>query len=153
MLKRLKPLKKLSEIKFVSASVVRFCRRSLKLSTDYWQRFTIYRSETMTIQTHHVSPAFQTFMTEAHAHAQAWAAMCQGLERATALDPKTGELAYLAVLAALRLESGIPFHVEAAKRAGASRAEVISAILVGLPAAGHAVVQVLPAAVTAYEAA
>jgi alkylhydroperoxidase/carboxymuconolactone decarboxylase family protein YurZ len=103
-------------------------------------------------QTFHISPAFQTFMGEAHQHAQAWATMCQELERATALDPKTGELAYLAVLAALRLESGIPFHVEAAKKAGASREEVISAVLVGLPAAGHVVVQVLPAAVAAYEA-
>jgi len=30
--------------------------------------------------------------------------------------------------------------------------EVISAILVGLPAAGHGVTQVLPAAITAYDA-
>ena len=103
-------------------------------------------------QTFHISQAFQTFMTEAHAHAQAWATMCQELERANALDTKTGELAYLAVLAALRLESGIPFHVEAAKKAGASREEVISAILAGLPAAGHVVVQALPAAVAAYDA-
>jgi alkylhydroperoxidase/carboxymuconolactone decarboxylase family protein YurZ len=102
-------------------------------------------------QTFHTSPAFQTFITEAPAQAQAWAAMCQELERANALDPKTGELAYLAVLAALRLEGGIPFHVEAAKKAGASREEVISAILVGLPAAGHAVVQLLPAAVAAFD--
>jgi alkylhydroperoxidase/carboxymuconolactone decarboxylase family protein YurZ len=56
------------------------------------------------------------------------------------------------VLAALRIESGVPFHVQAAKQAGASRAEVISAILIGLPAAGHGVTQVLPAAIAAYEA-
>jgi alkylhydroperoxidase/carboxymuconolactone decarboxylase family protein YurZ len=61
-------------------------------------------------------------------------------------------LAYLAVLAALRLESGVPFHVQAAKEAGASREEVISAILVGLPAAGHRVTQALPAAIAAYDA-
>jgi alkylhydroperoxidase/carboxymuconolactone decarboxylase family protein YurZ len=60
-------------------------------------------------------------------------------------------LAYLAVLAALRIESGVPFHVKSAKQAGASREEIISAILVGLPAAGHVVTQVLPAAVAAYE--
>ncbi|MCL4300634.1 MAG: carboxymuconolactone decarboxylase family protein [Anaerolineae bacterium] len=100
----------------------------------------------------HISQAFQTFMTEAHGHAQAWATMCQALEQTNALDTKTGELAYLAVLAALRLKSGIPFHVEAAKRAGASREEVISAILVGLPVAGHGVVQALPMAVAAYDA-
>jgi alkylhydroperoxidase/carboxymuconolactone decarboxylase family protein YurZ len=99
-----------------------------------------------------VSSAFQTFMSEAPQHAQAWGAMVQGLATATALDRKTSALAYLAVLAALRMEGGIPFHVQTAKQAGASRAEVISAILVGLPAAGHSVTQVLPAAIAAYDA-
>jgi alkylhydroperoxidase/carboxymuconolactone decarboxylase family protein YurZ len=99
-----------------------------------------------------VSNAFQTFMREAPQHAQAWGGMVQGLAKASALDPKTSALAYLSVLAALRLESGVPFHVQAAKQAGASRDEVISAILVGLPAAGHVVTQVLPAALAAYDA-
>lgn len=100
-----------------------------------------------------VSNAFRAFMTEAPRHAQAWGAMVQGMAGASALDPKTAALAYLAVLAALRMESGIPFHVQAARQAGASREEVISAILVGLPAAGHAVTQALPAAIAAYDAA
>jgi alkylhydroperoxidase/carboxymuconolactone decarboxylase family protein YurZ len=75
----------------------------------------------------------------------------QGLGEASALDNKTTALAYLAVLAALRLESGIPFHVQSAKEAGASRDEVISAILVGLPAAGNGVTQALPAAISTYD--
>ena len=99
-----------------------------------------------------VSNAFQTFMTEAPGQAQAWGAMVQALAKASALDTKTASLAYLAVLAALRLESGIPFHVVAARQSGASREEVISAILVGLPAAGHVITQVLPAALAAYDA-
>ena len=99
-----------------------------------------------------ISNAFQTFMSQAPQHARAWGTMVQGLAGAGALDDKTRELVYLAVLAALRLESGVPFHVQAARQAGASRDEVISAILVGLPAAGHAVTQVLPAAVAAYDA-
>ena len=98
-----------------------------------------------------VSDAFRAFMTEAPGHSQAWGAMVQGLAKASALDAKTSALAYLAVLAALRLESGIPFHAKAAKNAGASRDEVISAILVGLPAAGHVVTQALPAALAAYD--
>jgi alkylhydroperoxidase/carboxymuconolactone decarboxylase family protein YurZ len=98
-----------------------------------------------------ISNAFQTFMNEAPEHAQAWGIMVQGLAKANALDSKTTALAYLAVLAALKLESGIPFHVQSAKQAGASREEVISAILVGLPAAGHAVTQVLPTAIAAYD--
>ena len=99
-----------------------------------------------------VSRAFQTFMNEAPQHAQAWGAMVQGLAHASALDKKTSALAYLAVLAALRLESGVPFHVQTARQLGASREEVISAILVGLPAAGHGVTHVLPAALAAYDA-
>jgi len=55
-------------------------------------------------------------------------------------------------LAALRLESGVPFHTLLAKRSGASRAEIVSALLVGLPAAGNAVVQCLPAALAAFVA-
>lgn len=53
---------------------------------------------------------------------------------------------------ALRLESGIPFHVQLAKQLGASRAELVSVILIGLPAAANAVVQCLPAALSAYDA-
>ena len=100
-----------------------------------------------------VSEAFRAFMREAPEHAQAWGTMVGGLAKSSALDEKTSALAYLAVLAAQRLESGIPVHVQAAKRAGASREEIISAILVGLPAAGLGVTQVLPAAIAAYEAA
>ena len=98
-----------------------------------------------------MSNAFKVFMTEAPQHAQAWGAMVQGLGTASALDAKTSALAYLAVLAALRMESGIPFHVQLAKAAGASRDEVISAVLLGLPAASHSVTQVLPVAIVAYD--
>jgi len=106
----------------------------------------------MSQQSSLVSNAFMTFMQEAPQHAQAWGGMVQGLGNASALDKKTAALAYLAVLAALRLESGVPFHVQSAKQAGATREEVISAILIGLPAAGHGVTQVLPAALAAYDA-
>jgi alkylhydroperoxidase/carboxymuconolactone decarboxylase family protein YurZ len=99
-----------------------------------------------------ISTAFQTFMRDAPQHAQAWGAMTQALASASALEKKTAALAYLAVLAALRLGSGVPFHVKSAKQAGASRAEIISAILIGLPAAGNAVAQVLPVALATYDA-
>ena len=98
-----------------------------------------------------ISKAFMTFMKEAPQHAQAWGSLVQNLGNASALDSKTAALAYLAVLAALNMESGIPFHVKTAKQSGASREEVISAVLIGLPAAGHRVTQVLPAAITAYD--
>jgi alkylhydroperoxidase/carboxymuconolactone decarboxylase family protein YurZ len=98
-----------------------------------------------------ISDAFKTFVTEAPEHANAWGVMVQELAKASALDPKTSALAYLAVLAALQVESGVPYHVKCAKDGGASREEVISALLVGLPAAGHRVTQVLPAAIEAYD--
>jgi len=94
-----------------------------------------------------VSEAFKAFRHEAPEHAEAWMSAVQGLDRASALDDKTKHLAYLAVLAALGRESGIPFHVHLARKVGASREEIISAILVGLPAAGHIVTQSLPPAI------
>jgi alkylhydroperoxidase/carboxymuconolactone decarboxylase family protein YurZ len=99
-----------------------------------------------------MSQAFEVFVRETPRHADAWLGAARGLGAASALDDKCEHLAYLAVLSALRLEGGIPFHVELAKKAGASRVEVASAILVGLPAAGNAVVQSLPVALAAYDA-
>jgi alkylhydroperoxidase/carboxymuconolactone decarboxylase family protein YurZ len=98
-----------------------------------------------------VSPAFAAFLSKAPAHARAWMESARALSAASALDKKTAALAYLAVLAAARLESGVPFHVREARDAGASRDEVISAILVGLPAVGNAVTASLPAALAAFE--
>lgn len=98
-----------------------------------------------------VSNAFQTFAKEASEHAEIWMEAVQKLGAASKLDRKTEELAYIAVLAAVRLESGIPFHVKQAKSYGASRDEVISTILVGLPAVGNAVTSSLPIAIKAYD--
>jgi alkylhydroperoxidase/carboxymuconolactone decarboxylase family protein YurZ len=98
------------------------------------------------------SKAFETFLEEAPAQSHAWLSCAEALASESALSEKSRHVAYLAVLAALRLESGVPFHVRLAKQAGATRAEVISAILVGLPAAGNAVVLSLPAAIAAYDA-
>jgi alkylhydroperoxidase/carboxymuconolactone decarboxylase family protein YurZ len=99
-----------------------------------------------------VSDAFEAFLHEAPAHAGAWMEAVRRLGAASALDQKTEALAYLAVLAATRLTSGVPFHARHAKSLGASRDEVISAVLVGLPAVGNGVTQALPAALTAFDA-
>lgn len=100
-----------------------------------------------------VSSAFQAFLSEAPDHAKAWMEAVRGLDAASALDKKTGELAYLAVLASQRLLAGIPFHVGMAKAAGASRDEIISAVLIGLPAVGNTVIKALPIALEAYDPA
>jgi len=99
-----------------------------------------------------VSDAFRRFFQEAPAHAQAWMDAVKQLDSACALDKKTQALSYLAVLAAQGLHSGIPFHTQLAKSHGASREEVLSAILVGMPAAGHVVVAALPIALDAFDA-
>ena len=70
---------------------------------------------------------------------------------ASQLDKKTEALFYLSVLAALRLEGGLPFHVKHAKAVGATREKIISAVLVGLPAAGNVVIQSLPIALNAFD--
>jgi alkylhydroperoxidase/carboxymuconolactone decarboxylase family protein YurZ len=106
----------------------------------------------MTEQSNQVSDAFKLFMSDAPKFAVTWGSAVQALAQASALDDKTRELAYLAVLAALNQTSGIPFHVASLKERGATREEVISAILVGLPVAGHVVTQSLPAAIKAYDA-
>ncbi len=107
----------------------------------------------MTDESNLVSDAFKVFMSDAPDFAQAWGSAVQTLAQASALDDKTRDLAYLAVLASLNRTSGIPFHVVSLKDKGATREEVISAILVGLPAAGHVVTQSLPVAIEAYDAA
>ena len=98
-----------------------------------------------------ISNAFQTFLAEAPDQAKAWMGTVQALDQASALDKKTEELAYIAVLSALQLTSGIPFHVGSAKSHGATRKEILSAVLVGLPAAGMAVIQSLPIALAAFD--
>ena len=97
-----------------------------------------------------VSKAFALFMREAPAVAGAWGQVADALGRG-ALDGKTAELAYIAVLAATGNNAGIPFHVLSAKAHGASREEVLGAVLVGLPAAGAVVIGALPAAMEAYD--
>jgi alkylhydroperoxidase/carboxymuconolactone decarboxylase family protein YurZ len=94
---------------------------------------------------------FEAFLRDAPDFAQAWMQGIHAVEEASALDEKTLSLAYLAVLAAMRMPGGVPFFVRRAKGAGATRDEVISALLVGLPAAGIAVTQTLPVALEIFD--
>lgn len=99
----------------------------------------------------HISDAFQVFMKEAPAYQAAWLDAVKKVGAASQLDPKTEALVYIGILAAARLDSGLPFHVTEAKKHGASRDEVVSAILAGLPAVGNVVIQSLPVALQAYD--
>jgi alkylhydroperoxidase/carboxymuconolactone decarboxylase family protein YurZ len=98
-----------------------------------------------------VSKAFETFSKEAPEISGAWMEMVQKLGKANKLDKKTEALAYISVLTAVHHESGLPFHVKMAKLNGATRDEIIGAILVGLPAVGNTVIQSLPIALEAFD--
>ncbi len=98
-----------------------------------------------------VSNSYQVFMNEAPEHSKVWMEAVQKLDAASSLDKKTEEIAYIAVMAAVGLDCGIPFHVKSAKMHGALRDEIISAILLGLPAAGNKVVKALPIALEAFD--
>lgn len=98
-----------------------------------------------------VSSSFEIFLNEAPEHSKAWMDAVRKLDAASSLDKKTEEIAYIAVMAAVGLESGIPFHVKSAKEYGASRDDIKSAVLLGLPAVGNKVVKALPIALDAFD--
>lgn len=67
----------------------------------------------------------------------------KAIGEASALDPKTSNLVAVGIGTALRNPDVVTGHIKLAKEAGASRDEVISAILLALPSGG------VPAALTA----
>ena len=99
-----------------------------------------------------VSSGFDLFAANMPKTAQAHMAFVKTKAEESALDAKTNHLAYLAVLAAAGLTSGIPFHVGLARQAGASREEILSATLVGLQAVGLIVMDAYSVVVAALEA-
>jgi len=98
-----------------------------------------------------VSKSFEVFAKEVPEVQKIWIEMAEKLDKVSALDKKTEELSYISVLAAIGTESGLPFHVLMAKDNGASRDEIISSVLVGLPAVGFIVIKSLPIALEAYD--
>ncbi|BCN29477.1 carboxymuconolactone decarboxylase family protein [Anaeromicropila herbilytica] len=94
---------------------------------------------------------FQSFIKETGEVGVSFMNMVMTQSKNSALDPKTNELAYISVLAAVGMVGGIPFHVKHAKSLGASREEVKSAVLVGLPAVGLIVTEVFDLALASYD--
>ena len=95
----------------------------------------------------HVTKGFTLFMTETPEMGQAYMEMVKQNAQASSLDKKTQELAYIAVLSAIRMIGGLNFHV----KLGATRDEIKSAVLIGLPVAGITLVDALEAALCAYD--
>lgn len=97
------------------------------------------------------SESFGVFMRESGELGKAFQEMNNALYKESALDPKTQELVFLSALAAVRHINSMTFHVQAAKKNGATREEVVSAVLTGLPLAGLQCTEALPAALEVYD--
>ncbi|HSV06957.1 MAG TPA: carboxymuconolactone decarboxylase family protein [Candidatus Binatus sp.] len=68
------------------------------------------------------------------------------------LDEKTKQLVYIAAAASAGHVRGVPVHVARAKAIGATREEVLEALLLTLPAAGFGPLsQCLPAAMAVFD--
>lgn len=97
-----------------------------------------------------VTNDFQIFMEESNGVGQALMGTIIKAAELSALDAKTHELAYIAVLSALQLTGGISYHVKQAKELGATPEEVKSAVLVGLPLCGIRLAEAFAAAIQSY---
>lgn len=98
-----------------------------------------------------ISNSFETFAKEVPEYQKAFEQFVHTWGNLSALEEKTNHLSYLSVLAATGKTSGLPFHIILAKQSGATREEVLSAILIGLPAVGNEVINALPIAAEAYD--
>lgn len=66
------------------------------------------------------------------------------LSEKSALDKKTHELAYISVLVSTKMYGGLSFHIQQAIELGASKEEILSAMLVPMPIVGIQVADALP---------
>lgn len=94
---------------------------------------------------------FDCFMKESSEVGKAYIDMILQQEKSCALDRKTREITYIAVLSATKILGGLAYHVKSAKKIGVTREEVKSAVLVGLPAVGLAMIDPLEIALKAYD--
>ena len=92
------------------------------------------------------------FQEEAPEVAQAFNGLIISLVGRKGLDQKTKQLIYIAMKAAMGDDAAVTAHIPMAKAAGATREEVIDAILMTLTVSGiRGVVHCLPEAVKQYK--
>ena len=91
-----------------------------------------------------VTNGFELFMTETNGVGQAFMDAIFQMSEKSALDKKTHELAYIAVLVSTKMYGGLPFHIHRATELGASKDEIKSAMLVSMPIVGIQVADALP---------
>lgn len=94
----------------------------------------------------------EVFQKEAPEVAAAFNNLIQSLIASKGLDEKTKQLIYIAMKAAQGDETAVRFHVPMAKQLGATRQEVVDAILITLTVSGiKGVVSCLPGAIQYFE--
>ncbi|MDD1712631.1 MAG: carboxymuconolactone decarboxylase family protein [Methanoregulaceae archaeon] len=90
----------------------------------------------------------EIFRKEAPEVAEAFNGLIKALVASRGLDQKTKQLIYIAMKAAMGDETAVRAHVPMAKQAGATKEEIVDAILMTLTVSGiRGVVLCLPGAV------
>jgi AhpD family alkylhydroperoxidase len=94
----------------------------------------------------------EIFQREAPQVASAFNGLIQSLIASKGLDEKTKQLIYVAMKAAQGDDTAVKFHVPMAKKLGASKEEVVDAILMTITVSGiKGIVTCLPEAVKQFE--
>jgi alkylhydroperoxidase/carboxymuconolactone decarboxylase family protein YurZ len=94
----------------------------------------------------------EIFRQEAPDVARAFDGLIQSIVATKGLDQKTKQLIYIAMKASMGDQTAVKFHVPMAKAAGATKEEVVDAILMTLTVSGvRGVVTCLPEAVSQFE--
>ena len=91
-----------------------------------------------------VSDGFEMFLKEKNGVGEAFMGAIFKLSEQSSLSKKEHELAYISVLVTAKMYGGLPFHIEQAKKHGASLDEVRSAVLLPMPVVGIQVAEALP---------
>jgi len=94
----------------------------------------------------------ELFQREAPEVARAFNGLIESLVASKGLDQKTRQLIYIAMKAAMGDDTAVKAHLPMAKQAGATKGEVVDAILMTLTVSGiRGIVHCLPDAVEYFE--
>lgn len=92
------------------------------------------------------------FEKEAPLVAQAFNNLVESLKNLNGLDPKTKQLVYIGIKSALGDTTAIYYHVDMARKLGATRDEIKDTILITLTVCGlNGVANCLPMALAVYD--
>lgn len=93
----------------------------------------------------------EVFQKEAPEVANAFDGLIDALKNTTGLDAKTKQLVYIGIKSTMGDTTAVYFHVQMAKKLGATRNEIRDTILITLSVCGlKGVASCLPAAMEAY---